>query len=46
MTDEELLEKLEEIRELVIILQRIRDRGEREKFKKIIRYELRNLLNY
>lgn len=37
MTDEEIIKRLEEIRELVIILQRIRDRGQKEKFRNIVR---------
>lgn len=46
MTDEELIKRLEEIKELVIILQRIRDRGQKEKFRNIVRREIKDLLNY
>lgn len=46
MTDEELIKRLEELKELVIILQRIRDRGQKEKFRSIVRREIKDLLTY
>ncbi len=46
MTDEELIKRLEEIKDLVIILRRIKDRGQREKFRNIVRREISDLKNY
>ena len=46
MTDEELMKRLEEIKELVIVLQRIKDRGLQEKFRNIVRREIADLSIY
>lgn len=46
MTDEELIKRLEGIKDLVIVLQKIKDRGQQEKFRNIVRREISDLKNY
>ena len=46
MTDEELIKRLEEIKDLVIILLKIKDRGQQERFRNIVRREISDLKNY
>ena len=46
MNETELKKKLEEILELIVLLEQIRDRGQKNIFRKIIKAEIKDLMNY